>query len=438
MSVSCIRLSRPTNHPIGKLAHFSRSRNDCVAKYLDRYRIAKNADTVSVLFPVERSDHTVSRERNMAGNGEIMAQSSTAGAIDVDFHPPSPRITELVPHLDPYWAEQVVARNIDRAPFSLNAYPPNAPISCREEWRPQDGCDPGFILREGLDNFGTGLAIANMLHGVAALHNPDMGSALCAAVNDHLRQAWLDRDSRLRGSILVSVEDPALAAEEIDRMAKDPRMVQVLLFAMLEAPHGNRRYWPIYRAAERHSLTIAIHAGSLYRHAPAVSGWPSFQLEDYVLQSMAFENIVLSLLSEGVFQEFPQLNFVFLESGFAWLPTTLWRIDKTWRGVRAEVPWLDRKPSQVLEDRLFLSLQPVDMPDRQALAMTIRHIGGTGKLLYSTDFPHRQFNGTDALPEGISGEDRRAIPTGNALRAYPRLAADATAIALAGMKEAAT
>jgi uncharacterized protein len=373
--------------------------------------------------------------------GEIMDPVATRGAIDVDFHPPAPRIAELVSHLDEYWAEQVVARNIDRAPFALTSYPPNSPLSCRDGWRDEERQAGGgyeFLAREGLDSFGTGLAIANIPHGVAALHNPDMGSALCAAVNDHLRTIWLDREPRLRGSILVSVEDPELAAKEIDRMAEDPRMVQVLLLAMLDAPHGNRRFWPIYRAAERHSLAVAIHAGSLYRHAPAVSGWPCYQLEDYVLQSTAFENIVLSLLAEGVFQEFPLLNFVFLESGFAWLPTTLWRIDKTWRGVRAEVPWLDRKPSQILEDRLFVSLQPVDLPNAEALAMTIRHIGGTGKLLFSTDYPHRQFNGLDALPQGLPSEGTRAILAGNALRAYRRLAADPAAIALAGVMEAAS
>jgi len=54
---------------------------------------------------------------------------------------------------------------------------------------------------------------------------------------------------------------------------------------MGERPLGRRSYWPIYRAAERHQLPVGIHAGSNYRQAPTSIGWPSYYLEDYVVQS---------------------------------------------------------------------------------------------------------------------------------------------------------
>ena len=72
-------------------------------------------------------------------------------------------------------------------------------------------------------------------------------------------------------------------------MAPDRRFVQVLLLAMGEAPLGRRGYWPIYAAAEKHELSIGIHAGSTYRVAPTYSGWTSYRVEDYVAQSGAFE-----------------------------------------------------------------------------------------------------------------------------------------------------
>jgi predicted TIM-barrel fold metal-dependent hydrolase len=51
-----------------------------------------------------------------------------------------------------------------------------------------------------------------------------------------------------------------------------------------------------------------------------------------------------SLVTEGVFNKFPRLKVVLMESGVTWLPAYFWRINKTWRGVRAETPWLDRPP----------------------------------------------------------------------------------------------
>ena len=63
-----------------------------------------------------------------------------------------------------------------------------------------------------------------------------------------------------------------------------------------------------------------------------------------VAQSSAFENQLQSLISEGVFAKFPGLKLVAIESGLTWLSGFIWRADKTWKGVRVEVPWVTRAP----------------------------------------------------------------------------------------------
>jgi predicted TIM-barrel fold metal-dependent hydrolase len=219
------------------------------------------------------------------------------------------------------------------------------------------------------------------------------------------------------------MHNPALAVAEIERKASDRRFVQVLMLAMGEMLLGRRIYWPIYAAAEKHGLPIGVHAGSTYQHAPTAAGWPAHRVEDYVAQSAAFESQLLSFLAEGVFQQFPALKVVLIESGFTWLPTLLWRTSKTWRGVRPEVPWIDRVPAQILRERVRLTLQPVDAPrgDARALARTLAHIGSDDMLLFSTDYPHWQFDGEDVLPEGLSDAAMRKLMVDNPLATYPRL-----------------
>src|SRR5712691_3763386 len=257
------------------------------------------------------------------------------GAIDCDLHPAMPSAAALLPYLDDYWRDQLVNRHIDKYSFVLTSYPPHSPLSARPDWRQASGLPAGdleAIRRQALDPFGTRLAICNTLHGGMALFNEDMAAALCAAVNDWVARELLDREPRLRASILVPAHNPALAVKEIERVAQDRRFVQVLLLAMGEMLLGRRLYWPIYAAAEKHDLAIGIHAGSSYHHAPMSSGWPAHRVEDYVAQSAAFESQLLSFLAEGVFQKFPALTLVLIESGFSWLPTLLWRTSKTWRG----------------------------------------------------------------------------------------------------------
>jgi predicted TIM-barrel fold metal-dependent hydrolase len=338
-------------------------------------------------------------------------------------------MAELLPYLSEYWRDQFINRHIDRYPFALMSYPPNSPLSCRPDWRPASGppgSDIEALRRQALDAFGTRYAICNVLHGAIALFNEDMAAALCAAINDWTAKELLDRDPRLRASILLPSQNAELAAREIERLAGDRRFVQVTLLVMSDALLGNRRYWPIYRAAERHDLVIGIHAGSTFRTAPTHSGWPSFQVEDYVANSSAFENVLVSLLAEGVFQEFPQLKVVCIESGITWLPTLLWRTNKEWRGVRAEVPWIDRPPSEILREKVRFTVQPFDLPagDPQKLERTLVHIGDDSMLLFSTDYPHWHFDGEEALPDGLPESVVRKLLTENALATYPRLRDD--------------
>lgn len=349
-----------------------------------------------------------------------------AGAIDCDLHPLMPSATALLPYLDEYWRDQLVNRHIDRYSFVLTSYPPYSPLSARPDWRQISGLPAGdidAIRRHALDPFGTRLAICNVLHGAVALFNEDMAAALCAAVNDWTAKELLDREPRLRASILLPVHNPALALREIERLAPDRRFVQVLLLAMGEMLLGRRTYWPIYAAAEKHGLAIGIHAGSTYHHAPTPSGWPAHRVEDYVAQSAAFESQLLSFLTEGVFQKFPALRLVLIESGVTWLPTLLWRTNKTWRGVRPEVPWIDRPPAELLREHVRLTLQPLDVPrgDPQRFARVLDHVGSDRMLLFSTDYPHWHFDGEDVLPDGLTDDTLRRFMIDNPLETYPRL-----------------
>jgi predicted TIM-barrel fold metal-dependent hydrolase len=248
-----------------------------------------------------------------------------------------------------------------------------------------------------------------------------MAAALCSAVNDWIVRELLDRDPRLRASIVLPSQNIDHAVREIERLAHDRRFVQVLMLVMGDALAGGRRYWPIYQAAEKHGLAVGLHAGSTFRHAPTYSGWPSYQVEDYVASSTGFENVLVSFIAEGVFQKFPKLKLVCIESGFTWLPTLLWRINKEWRGVRAEVPWIDRAPADIVRDHVRFTLQPVDAPPGDKLIRTLEHIGSDRVLLFSTDYPHWQFDGEDALPDGLPETTLQRMMVDNAMDTYPRL-----------------
>jgi predicted TIM-barrel fold metal-dependent hydrolase len=342
--------------------------------------------------------------------------------IDCDIHPGVPDIKALLPYMNDFWQESFVARGIDG--FDMMSYPLNAPITCRADWRIA-GQRPGSSLeamqRHALDHFAITTAICNPLTGGQVTVSESMGAAICCAVNDWMREHWLDQDPRLRASIVVPAQAPLLAADEIDRCAHDRRFVQILLPAACEMMLGRSYYWPIWEAAVRHNLPVGIHAGSMYRYAPTSTGWTSHYLHDYVANSQLFEDQLLSLITNGVFGKFPTLRFVLLESGVSWLPGFIWRAVKTWRGVRAEVPWVNRSPADIIRDNIRLTVQPFDAPDRAAVERIVEQIDADHMLLFASDYPHWQFEGDAITPPGLSAGLQQKMRVDNPLDTYPRL-----------------
>jgi hypothetical protein len=331
----------------------------------------------------------------------------------------------LLPYLDDYWREHLTARGTDKLDLSVTSYPPKVPLSGRPDWR-ERGALPGSGLaalqRDALDGFGTRFAICNVIYAANLLHSEDMSAVMCRAVNDWMAREWLDREPRLRASIVVPTQSPDLAVQEIERCAADRRFVQVLLPAMMELPVGRRYHWPIFEAAQRHGLTIGLHAGSTYRHAPTPTGWPSHFVEDYVVQSQGMQSQLLSLLAEGVFTKFPDLKVVITEAGFTWLPPFLWRADKSWRGVRTEIPWVKEPPSEVIHRHVRFTIQPLDEPpDSSIMERVVEQIGSDDVLLFSTDYPHWQFERDEVLPKGLSQQLLRKIMVDNPMATYGRL-----------------
>ncbi len=341
-------------------------------------------------------------------------------AIDVDVHPVVPGTAALLPYLDEFWRDQVIERGINTL-HSQN-YPPNAPLTVREDWK--KASTVADLQQQLLDPYGLDMAIVTPMLGVQMVFNADMARAFTRALNDWTRAEWLDKDARLRASIVLPMHDPEHAVEEIERLAPDRRFVQAMILVMGETPAGKRQHWKVYEACIRHGLPLAIHAGSSFRHPVTSVGWPSWYLEQYFASSQGFQSTLGSLITEGVLSKYPELKIVLLESGVSWLMPFLYRLQKTWKGVRFEIPWVDRPPIQLVRDQVRLSCQPFDAPP-DVVPRVVEMLGSDDMLMWASDWPHWQYDGDEAIPPGMPAALMPKLLRGNALATYSRLRAPA-------------
>ena len=105
--------------------------------------------------------------------------------------------------------------------------------------------------------------------------------------------------------------------------------------------------------------------------------------------SSVFQTQLISIVSGGLFDLFPDLRLVLIEGGVAWLPPMLWRFDKNWKGLRREIPWVRRLPSEYIREHVRLTTAPFDAPgDARQLSEVVATLGSDDILLYASDYPH--------------------------------------------------
>ena len=124
------------------------------------------------------------------------------------------------------------------------------------------------------------------------------------------------------------------------------------------------------------------------------------------------------MLAQGVFERFAKLKLVLVEGGFAWLPGVIWRLDKNWRSVRDEVPWVKRPPSEYVWERVRFTTQPLVEPSRADLLAMCGMIHAERTLLFSSDYPHWDFDDPLTALESLPAEMRQRIVVENAIETY--------------------
>ena len=342
--------------------------------------------------------------------------------IDCDVHGVVPAVEALIPYLDEHWRE-VIATSQFSGPTD-QPHPPNVETSLRADLEPLNGAAPGTNLdslrAHVLDPLEVEAAILSCDYAVDSVRNPDAAAALATAVNDWQLAEWLEPEPRLSAAIVVPSSQPAMAAREIERVAEHPAFVAVALPVRSAVPYGNRIWWELFETAVAHDLVVELHFGGSPGVPPTAAGWPTSWLEDYVDMASAFQSQLTSLVAEGTFERFLTLRVALIESGFAWLPAFLWRFDKSWRGLRREVPWTRRAPSEYVREHVRVALQPVDGPtDAGELGRVLDQVGAENLLMFSSDYPHRHSDeGLAAIPEGLSESARARVLSENAREHY--------------------
>jgi predicted TIM-barrel fold metal-dependent hydrolase len=359
----------------------------------------------------------------LTGSGGRAAQREFV--VDCDAHN-FPMLEDLRPYMAARWRQYLDTFGL-RSPSELGIVRARWMASRADSWGPSGklpGSDPDFFIEQLLDGTGIDCAILNSIVMSVQTHvggnqPQQLTNAVMAATNDWVAEHWLGMDDRLRASISTPFEDPVALVREAERGYDDGRFVQIQIPYRTNKPLGHQKYWPLFEVCTARGMPLAMHPGSIGNNLVTGAGWVSFYFEDHTGLPHALYSQMASLVCEGVFDRFPDLKIVIQEGGWSWVAPFLWRFDRAFEQLRAEVPHLQRRPSEYIREHYWFTTQPIEEPERpEQFGQALAALGMSDRLLFSSDYPHWDFDPPSALPTSLNADLRRAILHGNALALY--------------------
>ena len=260
----------------------------------------------------------------------------------------------------------------------------------------KDSMVPGAWVPEArlkvMDEEGIDIALFYPSLGLdweSSCDDADLVAAHCRVYNDWLIDFCKTNPNRLVPIAHISFMDVKQAVEETRRVAGlGAKGLMMLAFPPRNGqPYGEPVYDPIWAEAESLGLPVGIHVHGggtrfggdyFYPHPWKASWWWWFVTAgEFVIDSFT------SMFQGGMFDRFPNLQVIALESGCGWLAYWLERMDEYFERYGFETLMQLDRPSEYFHRQCWISMEP-----SEKIGLTMMQLLGADRFLWASDYPH--------------------------------------------------
>ncbi len=248
------------------------------------------------------------------------------------------------------------------------------------------------LVRRAMDSMGIDLQVVfpqPMLE--IGLHpSPSAAVQLMMAYNRWFTSTILSAEPRIKTMLGLPIEDPDAALRTIREYADHPGVIGFLITSQHAIGVHRNEYMPIYAELERLGLPIGFHAGP--NQADSMTSTMNKFLSAHAISFVTCNMTHLTnWVINGIPERFPGLKTIWIESGLAWVPFMMQRLDHEYLMRQSDAPLLTKLPSDYMREMYYTS-QPLEITDMDLLRSTFKAVDAENTLMYSSDWPHWDFD----------------------------------------------
>jgi predicted TIM-barrel fold metal-dependent hydrolase len=276
------------------------------------------------------------------------------------------------------------------------------------------------LVRRGMDAMGIDYTVVfptpMLTLGMHPL--PEAEVQLGDAFNRWLTERIMPQEPRIKALAYLPFNDPEACIKTVETFGERPGVIGFTVTSTrFRAVHDNA-YMRLYAMLEERGMPLTFHSGYHWGDESMK------QCNRFIsMHSISFVHFNLVHLTNwvvnGLPERFPKLKLVWIESGLAWVPFTMQRLDHEYMMRSSEAPLLKRRPSEYIRD-MYFSSQPLERSNLKLTEATFDAIRAETQLLFSSDWPHWDFDLPAAITElpFLSEQAKRNILGLNAMRVF--------------------
>jgi aminocarboxymuconate-semialdehyde decarboxylase len=264
---------------------------------------------------------------------------------------------------------------------------------------------------EVLASNGVTMQVVTLTTPGTHVETPAAAARLASMVNDEFKEAMETRGERFTALATLPLNDPTASLKEFRRATGELGMRGAMLFSNINGVAlSDRRFWPIYEAANDTDAVLYIHPA----HPVNVDMMQEYWLMPLV--GFLFDTTLAasSIVFSGVAERFPRIRWALCHLGGA-IPYLAERLDRGFHAFRDCRAHIDRPPSTYLKEFYYDTVNF----NQGALRLAIE-FAGADHILAGSDYPHQigsipsMLEAIDTLP--VSDTEREGIRWRNAAR----------------------
>jgi 2,3-dihydroxybenzoate decarboxylase len=276
-----------------------------------------------------------------------------------------------------------------------------------------------------MDEHGIELMLLSLnAPAVQAIFDTRRACEIARKANDYLAEQVAKRPARFQGLAALPMQDPELAARELERCVKELGFKGALVNGFSQVGDADtavyydlKQYWPFWEVVQKLDVPFYLHPRNpLPRDARIYEGhgWLMGPVWAFGQETAVH---ALRLMGSGLFDAYPRIQIILGHMGEN-LPFGMWRIDhcNAWIPNRHNHP-AKKKIADYFSANFYLTTSG-NFRD-QALLNAMNEIG-SDRIMFSTDWPFENIDHAAIWFDraAISENDRIKIGRSNAVRLF--------------------